>query len=93
MVHEMLTAAETGLKWIKPQGGFYYFIDASVFEMDSVKLSNKLLDEYSTGMVPGSVYGDNGNGFLRMTFAASENEIEEGLKRLIAFSKKIQMVS
>lgn len=92
MVYDILSAAETGLKFIKPQGGFYYFIDASNLGFDSVTLSNKLLDESLTGMVPGSVYGKGGEGFLRMTFAASESEIEEGLKRLITFSKKLQRV-
>jgi len=79
----LLDSAPGGTSAICPQGAFYLFLDMRSLGQPSVTLANRLLDEALVSMVPGVAYGRCGEGFLRMTIAVSEHEIETGLKRLI----------
>ncbi|MFC1849992.1 pyridoxal phosphate-dependent aminotransferase [candidate division CSSED10-310 bacterium] len=70
-----------------PQGAFYFFIDARKVAQTSTQLANILLEEASVALVPGSVFGHCGAGFLRMTIAASDENIEKGVKAIIQWSQ------
>lgn len=73
---------------VPPRGAIYLFLDTCALGIDSVTLATRLLEEAQVSMVPGAVYGDCGEGFLRMTIAASEEQVEEGLSRLLAWAER-----
>lgn len=74
---------DTPIKLVRPQGAFYFFIDVRELGLADTVISSRLLDEAHTALVPGSVYGENGSGFLRMTIAASDEDVAEGYTRLL----------
>jgi aspartate/methionine/tyrosine aminotransferase len=75
--------------WIdEPQGAFYFFIDVHALQRPSVEIAENLLEEASVALVPGSVYGEGGEGFLRMTIAASDADIESGFRSLLDWADK-----
>jgi aspartate aminotransferase len=70
------------LKFFKPQGAFYYFINISEFGLNDIEFCEKLL-EYGLAVVPGSAF--YADGFIRLSFAASFNELVEATKILKTF--------
>jgi len=75
---------ELGIKCVKPRGAFYIFPDVSEFLGGKVKttdeLSDFLLENYKVLVIPGSGFG--AEGFIRLSFALSEEKIKEGVKRI-----------
>lgn len=70
----------SGLSYIKPEGAFYVFCDISQLKLDSVTFCRKLLEEAEIAAVPGEAFGRD--DYIRLSFATSRREIEEGLRRL-----------
>ncbi|UCB57353.1 MAG: pyridoxal phosphate-dependent aminotransferase [Candidatus Omnitrophota bacterium] len=70
----------SGLSYIKPEGAFYVFCDISQLKLDSITFCRKLLEEAEIAAVPGEAFGRD--DYIRLSFATSRNEIEEGLRRL-----------
>jgi len=68
-----------------PQGAFYFFLDFRPMGMTSVEICERLLDEAGVGLVPGSAFGEQGEGFVRMTIAASDETIEAGFRAIMAW--------
>ena len=68
----------------EPMGGFYAFPQIEGLK-DSLSFAKKLLLETRVGMVPGIAFGEAGNGYLRMCFAASESVLEPALDRFKEF--------
>ena len=66
-----------------PQGAFYFFLDIRPLKMKSAEVSERLLEEANVAVVPGSAYGECGEGFLRMTIAASDQDIEAGFEAIL----------
>ena len=64
-----------------PQGAFYVFPKYSV-DMPSAKLAEVLLREGHVAVTPGTAFGPGGEGFLRISYATSEDQIREGFDRL-----------
>ena len=62
-----------------PKGTFYAFVDISGYSMDSLSFAKKMLDEIKVGVIPGVAFG--ADNWVRLSFAASEDEIKEGLNR------------
>jgi aspartate/methionine/tyrosine aminotransferase len=79
----------TPIRLTAPQGAFYYFLDARALGMPSVTMAERLLEEASVAVVPGAVYGDCGEGFLRMTIAASDAEVEAGISAILAWAARV----
>ena len=76
-----------GLSCKTPGGAFYIFINIKELGVSSAEFCQRLLEEEKVAMVPGDVFGENGEGYLRMSFANSyENVVAgcEGLKRMAA---------
>jgi aspartate/methionine/tyrosine aminotransferase len=71
-----------------PQGAFYFFLDFRPLKMTSVEICQKLLDEAGVGLVPGSAFGDEGEGFVRMTIAASDEDVEAGFRKIVEWAEK-----
>ena len=71
-----------------PQGAFYAFPNIRAFGMTSNELADYLLDEAGVALLPGSSFGDYGEGYLRLSYAASQEIIRAGLDCLrIALDK------
>lgn len=79
---------DTPIDIIEPQGAFYFFLDARQIGLSSNEMAERLLTEAQVALVPGSAYGDAGEGFLRMTTAASLTEVEQGFKTVLDWSRK-----
>ena len=81
---------------IKSTGAFYLFPDVSYYSSNgvingvhnSIDFCNWLLDEYFIAFVPGEVFGKN--GFLRCSYALSDDDLHEGLSRFSKAIKEIQ---
>jgi aspartate aminotransferase len=76
------------VKVTPPAGAFYFFMDMRALGMSSNDICEALLDEASVALVPGSAFGEHGEGFVRMTIAASEADIESGFKAILAWADK-----
>ena len=72
-----------GVQLQPPEGAFYAFPDVSHYGLDSMTLCNRLLDEVGLAVVPGIAFGDD--GCIRLSCAASEATIDDGLERLQRF--------
>jgi aspartate aminotransferase/aminotransferase len=71
-----------GLHCECPKGAFYIFINCKSLNMKSTDLSAYLLEEAKIALVPGDVFGPGGEGYLRMSFANSYDNIVEGCAQL-----------
>lgn len=69
-----------------PQGAFYVFCDISKTSMSSEKLCERLLEEANVAVIPGKSFGSDVHA--RFSFACSEKDIAEGLKRIQDWSEK-----
>jgi len=76
------------VKVIPPQGAFYFFLDLRALKMSSVEMCEKILDEAGVGLVPGSAFGEEGEGFIRMTIAASDEDVEAGFRKIVEWAEK-----
>lgn len=78
-----------GVRCHLPEGAFYAFPDISSFGRSSVEMARLLLEEAGVVTVPGDAFGAAGEGFLRLSFAASEETIEKALERMERFLKSL----
>jgi (5-formylfuran-3-yl)methyl phosphate transaminase len=67
---------------IEPTGAFYVFANAKHISTNSYKLAFDILEKAFVGVAPGIDFGNNGEGYLRFSYANSLENIEEGLNRL-----------
>ena len=67
---------------IEPTGAFYVFANARHLDQDSYKLAFDILEKAHVGVTPGIDFGQNGEGYLRFSYANSMSNIAEGLERL-----------
>jgi aminotransferase len=78
-----------GLKTFEPHGAFYAFPQISVTGMDEDSFAEKLLQEEKVAVVPGSAFGLGGEGFVRCSYATSYEKIEEALRRIERFMRRM----
>ena len=71
-----------------PQGAFYFFLDFRPLKMTSVEICEQTLEEAGVGLVPGSAFGEQGEGFVRMTIAASDEDVEAGFRAIVNWAEK-----
>jgi aspartate/methionine/tyrosine aminotransferase len=71
-----------------PQGAFYFFLDFRRLKMTSLEICERILEEAGVGLVPGSGFGAQGEGFIRMTIAASDDEVEAGFRKIAEWADK-----
>jgi aspartate/methionine/tyrosine aminotransferase len=67
---------------VEPTGAFYVFANAKHISADSYKLAFDILEKARVGVSPGIDFGQNGEGYLRFSYANSMENIEEGMDRL-----------
>jgi aspartate/methionine/tyrosine aminotransferase len=70
----------------EPTGAFYVFADATVWGTDSLALANRILEEAGVAVAPGIDFGPGGEGFLRFSYAATMERLQEAVSRLAAWS-------
>jgi aspartate aminotransferase len=73
-----------GVRAHQPIGAFYAWVDARSLGMTSSKLSLHLLKSAGVATYPGTAFGPSGEGFVRLTFATSDGNIDQGLERIAA---------
>lgn len=67
---------------VEPTGAFYVFANARHISNDSYKLAFDILEKAHVGVTPGIDFGENGEGYLRFSYANSMENIAEGLNRI-----------
>jgi aminotransferase len=73
---------EMGIPCFEPKGAFYVFPNISGFGMTSEEFCQKLLYDYGVAIVPGTAFGDCGEGFARISYAYSLKHLNEALSRI-----------
>jgi len=76
---------EMGLKCFEPYGAFYMFPCIKEFGMTSEEFANRLLAEEKVAVVPGTAFGECGEGFLRISYAYSLENLKVALDKINAF--------
>lgn len=78
-----------GLDCFEPKGAFYAFPSIQRFGLSSEEFAEKLLYEQKVAVVPGNVFGESGEGFLRCSYATSREELIEALDRMEMFIRSL----
>ncbi|WP_078544289.1 aminotransferase [Litchfieldia alkalitelluris] len=79
---------EIGLTCYTPGGAFYAFPSIEKTGMTSEQFAENLLLEEKVAVVPGNVFGESGEGFVRCSYASSIEQLQEAVKRMGRFMKK-----
>lgn len=87
VVHKL---REMGLPCFEPYGAFYVFPCIREFGMTSEEFATRLLSEQKVAIVPGTAFGDCGEGFLRISYAYSVENLKRALDRLREFIEKLR---
>lgn len=78
-----------GIPCFEPKGAFYVFPDISGFGLSSDEFCERLLDEGKVAIVPGTAFGEGGEGFARISYAYSVKHIAEAIGRMEKFIKTL----
>ena len=82
--------ARMGLECFEPYGAFYIFPGIREFGMPSEEFAEKLLEEEKVAVVPGTAFGECGEGFLRISYAYSLEDLKTALRRFERFIEKLR---
>ena len=76
---------------VKPEGAFYIFakIPAQYGE-DDMKFALDLAFKAKVGVTPGSAFGSGGEGYVRLSYASSDDNLREAMKRMNDFLQKVE---
>jgi aminotransferase len=80
---------EMGIPCFEPQGAFYMFPNISRFGMSSDEFATRLLQEEKVAIVPGTAFGECGEGFLRVSYAYSLKDLKRALERIERFVARL----
>ena len=80
---------EMGIECFEPYGAFYMFPSIKKFGMSSDEFATRLLKEEKIAVVPGTAVGDCGEGFLRISYAYSIDDLKAALERIGRFIEKL----
>ena len=81
---------DMGLSCFEPYGAFYVFPCIKEFEMTSEEFALKFLKEERVAVVPGTAFGDSGEGFIRISYAYSMDNLKIAIDRMERFIKKLR---
>lgn len=81
---------EMGLTCFEPYGAFYVFPCIKEFGMTSEAFAERLLAEEKVAVVPGTAFGDCGEGFLRISYAYSLENLKVAIGRLEKFVRRLR---
>jgi aspartate/methionine/tyrosine aminotransferase len=74
-----------GVQCQLPQGAFYAFPNIKATGISSNELASRILNEVGVALLPGTAFGSGGEGYLRLSYATSQEQIEAALERLTPF--------
>ena len=80
---------EMGIECFEPHGAFYVFPSIRKYGITSDEFATRLLQEEKLAVVPGTAFGDCGEGFLRISYAYSLVDLKKGLERLKRFVERL----
>ncbi|MFR5866140.1 MAG: aminotransferase class I/II-fold pyridoxal phosphate-dependent enzyme, partial [Acutalibacteraceae bacterium] len=69
---------------------FYVFPNIGAFGLSSEEFCTRLIDEENVALVPGSAFGESGEGFARVSYAYSVRHIEKALERIGRFVQRLR---
>ena len=87
LVHEL---RDMGLDCFEPYGAFYVFPSIKKFGLTSEEFATRLLEEEKVAVVPGTAFGDCGEGFLRISYAYSLDDLKLALGRVRKFVERLE---
>lgn len=87
LIHEF---RDMGLDCFEPFGAFYVFPNIKKFGMTSEEFATRLLEEEKVAVVPGTAFGDCGEGFLRISYAYSLENLKVALGRVRKFIERLE---
>ena len=76
--------SEIGLPCQCPEGAFYVFMNIKATGLTSEEFCDKALYDYHLGLIPGNAFGESGEGFARISYAASMDVLQEAVAKLRA---------
>ena len=79
-----------GIECFEPEGAFYLYPNIGKFGLSSEEFAERLLYEHGCAIVPGTAFGESGEGFARISYAYSLKHLEQALERIEAFVKKLK---
>jgi aspartate/methionine/tyrosine aminotransferase len=77
-----------GISCLKPDGAFYVFPNISGTGMASKPFADRLLDEFGVAALSGTSFGEHGEGYLRLSYANSEENLARALERIEAAARQ-----
>lgn len=72
-----------------PRGAFYVFVRHDVAGLDSAELADTILDKAGVAVIPGTPFGERGEGYLRISYATSQTACQAGMARIAALLRKL----
>ncbi len=85
--------AEINLPCQSPEGAFYVFMKLDHHGLTSEEFCERLLEEHNVAIVPGTAFGDCGEGYARLSYAYSLDHLKEAVKRMEKFVKSLASFS
>jgi len=77
--------ADMGVPCMAPRGAFYAFPNVSQFGLTSKDFALRFLDEQQVALVPGTAFGECGEGFVRCSYATAMPDIQTAMERMAVF--------
>jgi aminotransferase len=78
-----------GMECFEAKGAFYVFPSIQRFGLSSEEFATRLLKEEKVAVVPGTAFGDSGEGFIRISYAYSLDSLKHALERVERFVKRL----
>ena len=79
------------LDCFEPYGAFYVFPSIKKFGLSSTEFAERLLKEEKVAVVPGTAFGDSGEGFIRISYAYSLENLKIAMERIERFIQKLEV--
>lgn len=87
LMHEF---KKMGLECFEPFGAFYVFPSIKEFGMTSEEFATRLLEQEKVAVVPGSAFGESGEGYIRVSYAYSLEDLKVAIERLANFVESLR---
>ena len=88
----LAAASEAGLAFVAPAGTMYMLVEVKTAGRSMLQFALDLLDEHGVSVAPGSVFGPGGEGYVRISLAAEDQDVVEGLRRLAVANRSRTLV-
>ncbi|MBO5312797.1 MAG: aminotransferase class I/II-fold pyridoxal phosphate-dependent enzyme [Clostridia bacterium] len=81
---------DLGIECFEPEGAFYMYPNIGTFGLSSEEFAQRLLHEGKCAIVPGTAFGESGEGFARISYAYSLKHLSQALERIESFIKTLK---